>query len=162
MLGLNIEGCRILRVLVSKKLARLTSVAGEVFVKAWLEVVRCTWIYDIILLTLSILLLLVHAFLWNRYVEHGDPSLWNVMYNKELGCGVLGDYDLSICRRKQRVPRTGTVPFMAIDLLTDEYWNGEIVRLYRMNSRPSYGYYPSSFCGTKMGNPSEEHLSTCG
>ena len=56
------------------------------------------------------------------------------MYNTKLGCGVLGDFDLSISRRHPRVPgtdRTGTIPFMAIDLLCDKYWNGEIEREYR-------------------------------
>src|SRR6202042_3369782 len=57
MLGISIAGYRILRVLVSRRLAPLTSVAGEVFVKAWLEVVRCKWIHDVLLLTLSILFL---------------------------------------------------------------------------------------------------------
>ena len=44
LLKLSIEGYRTLRVLVSKELAPVTSVAGEGFVKAWLEVVRCTYI----------------------------------------------------------------------------------------------------------------------
>ena len=56
------------------------------------------------------------------------------MYNEDLHCGVLSDFDLSISRRHPRVPgtdRTGTIPFMALELLTDEYWNGEIERKYR-------------------------------
>ena len=44
LLKLSIEGYRTLRVLVSRKLAPLTSVAGEEFVKAWLEVMRCAYI----------------------------------------------------------------------------------------------------------------------
>jgi hypothetical protein len=76
----------------------------------------------------------VHVFLWSRGVEHGDPSLWNMMYNEELHCGVLSDFDLSVSRRNPWVPgtdRTGTIPFMALALLTDKYWNGEIERKYR-------------------------------
>ena len=56
------------------------------------------------------------------------------MYNDKLHCGVLCDYDLSISRQRPRVPgtdRTGTIPFMAVELLTKEYWNGSIERLYR-------------------------------
>ena len=52
------------------------------------------------------------------------------------GRGVLNDWDL--CRVRHRAlqanhhqERTGTIPFMALDLLTHEYWNGEIKRLYR-------------------------------
>ena len=44
LLKLSIEGYRTLRILVSRKLAPLMSVAGEEFVKAWLEAVRCTYI----------------------------------------------------------------------------------------------------------------------
>ena len=52
------------------------------------------------------------------------------MYDQSLKCGVLIDYDLSISRQQPGTD-AGSIPFMAIDLLTDEYWNGEIVRLYR-------------------------------
>ena len=44
LLMLSIEGYRTLRVLVSRKLAPLTSVVSEEFVKAWLEVVKCRYI----------------------------------------------------------------------------------------------------------------------
>ena len=56
------------------------------------------------------------------------------MYNDNLHCRVLCDYDISISRRHLRVPgmdRTGTILFMAIELLTEEYWNGSIERLYQ-------------------------------
>ena len=65
------------------------------------------------------------------HVERGDPSVDNMMYDPESKCGVLTDFDLSL--REPRVSgtdRTGTVPFMAIDLLTDEYWEGTIKRYY--------------------------------
>ena len=52
------------------------------------------------------------------------------MYDQDLKCGILIDYNLSISQQQPRTD-TGTIPFMAIDLLTDEYWNGETVRLYR-------------------------------
>ena len=41
---LPIEGCRTLRVLVSRKMVPLTPVTGKGFVKAWLERVRYTYI----------------------------------------------------------------------------------------------------------------------
>ncbi|KAF8953676.1 hypothetical protein BDZ97DRAFT_1644510, partial [Flammula alnicola] len=66
--------------------------------------------------------------------EHGDPSLWDVMYNEDLKCGVLSGCDLSVSRRQSCRPgtdRTGTILFMVIDLLTDKYWRGEIERPYR-------------------------------
>ena len=49
--------------------------------------------------------------------------------------GIMNDWDLSFDREGalQHVggERTGTVPFMALDLLTEEYWAGTIPRLYR-------------------------------
>ena len=75
-----------------------------------------------------------HRELWVLGYEHTDPSLGNLMVNSK-GRGVLNDWDL--CRVRDRVPqadhqeRTGTIPFMALDLLTDKYWNGKIKRLYR-------------------------------
>ena len=55
------------------------------------------------------------------------------MYSTEHQCAVLGDYDLAILLGIPRVrgtDRTGTVTFMAIDLLAEEYWNGLIKRQY--------------------------------
>ena len=55
------------------------------------------------------------------------------MFDPESGCGVLTDFDLSLLQWEPRIfgtDRTGTVPFMAIDLLTDEYWKGTIKRYY--------------------------------
>jgi hypothetical protein len=48
--------------------------------------------------------------------------------------GVLNDYDLSSLARAQgpqENERTGTVPFMALDLLTPKGQGGEIKHLYR-------------------------------
>jgi len=56
-----------------------------------------------------------------------------MMFDPESGCGVLTDFDLSLLQWEPRIfgtDRTGTVPFMAIDLLTDEYWKGTIKRYY--------------------------------
>lgn len=53
------------------------------------------------------------------------------MYDSEKKCGVLMDYDLAILRWKPRIPgsdRTGTIPFMALDLLSKDYWDGQITR----------------------------------
>ena len=56
-----------------------------------------------------------------------------MMYDPESGCGVLTDFDLSLLQWEPRVigtDRTGTVPFMAVGLLNDKYWNGTIKRYY--------------------------------
>ncbi|PPQ90091.1 hypothetical protein CVT25_012255 [Psilocybe cyanescens] len=109
------KGHRTLRVLGLKKLEKITTVDGADFIKAWLETVIC------------------HAFLWKNYVEHGDPSLSNIMYDPETKCGVLSDFDLSLLQWETCVvgtDRTGTIPFMAFDLLTQGYWEGKIQRFY--------------------------------
>ncbi|KAF5330662.1 hypothetical protein D9619_005366 [Psilocybe cf. subviscida] len=109
LLNLNGKGHCTLRALVVNELQPLTTVTGDPFVKAWLDVVTC------------------HAFLWKHGVEHGDPSLPNVMYDPIKGCGVLSDFDLSTMAWLERVPgddRTGTIPFMALDLLSNSYWMG--------------------------------------
>ncbi|EIN07684.1 hypothetical protein PUNSTDRAFT_45211 [Punctularia strigosozonata HHB-11173 SS5] len=70
-------------------------------------------------------------------IEHGDISLNNLAVDPNTLGGVLRDFDLSRIRDKnvdsapQGTERTGTVPFMALDLLCDEYWEGKIERLYR-------------------------------
>jgi serine/threonine protein kinase len=67
-------------------------------------------------------------FLWEKGIEHCDVSVENLMFRKEDGgaiCGVLNDWDLSRIKTAdeeyKRSPgtRTGTKPFMAYDLLTD-------------------------------------------
>ena len=79
----------------------------------------------------------VHALLGGHNIEYGDsPTLWDIMCNENMKSGVLIDYDFSSSLRHPCVPqartnRTGAIPFMAIGLLNDKYWNGSIERLYR-------------------------------
>ncbi|KAL4249856.1 hypothetical protein AB1N83_014304 [Pleurotus pulmonarius] len=104
-----------MRMVVMKKLAKVTTLDATDFLRAWLDAVTC------------------HAFLWKHGIEHGDPSLYNIMCHPETHRGVLTDFDLSILQWEERDPgcdRTGTVPFMAFELLNDRYWRGEIVRYY--------------------------------
>jgi hypothetical protein len=56
------------------------------------------------------------------------------MYDKTNTRGVLNDYDFAHWTTQCRptgMERTGTRPFMALDLLTDAAWDGKIERLYR-------------------------------
>ena len=57
------------------------------------------------------------------------------MYGKtKNGEGVLNNFDLAHMRGKTRpsgTERTGTMPFMALDLLTEGAWAGRVKRLYR-------------------------------
>ena len=55
------------------------------------------------------------------------------MYHPTRKCGVLTDFDLTVFAWLTRIPgtdRTGALPFMALELLDDEYWKGNITRRY--------------------------------
>ena len=83
------------------------------------------------------------------------------MYNDKLHCGVLCDYDLSISRRHPRVPgtdRTGTIPFMAVELLTDKYWNGSLERLYQHELEAFIWILPFVFLRYQHGKPQPRTL----
>ena len=76
--------------------------------------------------------------LWKIGIAHGDVSLSNMMYYEQDGkkYGVLNDFDLAAIMavgertpKKQGFERTGTLPFMAIDLL--RYPDGQISRWFR-------------------------------
>ncbi len=57
------------------------------------------------------------------------------MYDKlNENRGILNDFDLAHLADRDPpsgLERTGTMPFMALDLLTDEAWEGGVKRLYR-------------------------------
>jgi len=70
------------------------------------------------------------------------------MINPTTKRGVLNDWDLSYYRPlsgcKGHVAageRTGTLPFMPLDLLSDEAWKGNVQRLYRHDLE---GFFPGS------------------
>ena len=76
--------------------------------------------------------------LWKIGIAHGDISLNNMMYYEENGVlyGVLNDFDLAAkmevgerSPKKQGFERTGTIPFMARDLL--QYPGGRMTRWFR-------------------------------
>jgi len=109
-LGINCRGPRVLRVILFRRLYPITDLVGDEFWKAFWECFRC------------------HCHLWVGGVKHNDISVKNLMYDKlNDDHGVLNDYDLSHLQGTQRpsgTERTGTKPFMALDLLTDDSWAG--------------------------------------
>ncbi|KAH7881945.1 hypothetical protein F5I97DRAFT_1970511 [Phlebopus sp. FC_14] len=89
---------------------------GDEFMYAWWAMVRC------------------HHVLWKEGVYHRDVSPINLLhYRDEKGnvVGVLNDFDQgSTSDHATGTERTGTVPLMALDLLTDESLRGEVQHLY--------------------------------
>jgi serine/threonine protein kinase len=76
-----------------------------------------------------------HYELWENGVHHRDISPSNLMVYRISGgrwIGVLNDFDLSSTRdTPSGQERTGTVPFMALDLLTEEAIEGQVKHLYQ-------------------------------
>ena len=76
-----------------------------------------------------------HYRLWVNGIHHGDISCNNLMYDTSKAnepVGVVNDFDLATWVEHQTTnnDRTGTIPFMAIDLL-DGGLDERIPRLYR-------------------------------
>ncbi|KAG2134053.1 uncharacterized protein EDB93DRAFT_1173291 [Suillus bovinus] len=110
-------GSRVLYIIVFRKLIPITSLSGDDFLSAWWQVVLC------------------HYTLWKHDVHHRDVSPNNLMVYMLNGqwIGVLNDYDLSSIKRDgpSGKERTGTVPFMALDLLDVAGLEGKVTHLYR-------------------------------
>jgi len=101
--------------------------------------------------------LLGHFKLWKLGFEHRDPSLSNLMIDPETKHAVLNDWDLSHHTGfpKSTQPhgeRTGTIPFMAVDLLSKDNWEGKIPCLYRHTLKGSFGFYRGCSCSTRIQN----------
>ncbi|KAG2114188.1 uncharacterized protein F5147DRAFT_607426 [Suillus discolor] len=111
-------GSRVLYILVFRKLHPITKLHGKELFSVWQQCIIC------------------HLTLWKEGVYHRDISPGNLMWYKKNGklIGVLNDYDLSSLANvvgPQGNERTGTVPFMALDLLTEKAQRGEVKHLYR-------------------------------
>ncbi|KAG1865786.1 hypothetical protein DFJ58DRAFT_743145 [Suillus subalutaceus] len=112
------KGSRVLYILVFPKLQPITKVPDKELFNVWYQCILC------------------HLTLWKEGVYHRDVSPGNLMWYWKNGkrIGVLNDYDLSSLADDpgpRGNERTGTVPFMALDLLTEEGQRGEVKHLYR-------------------------------
>ncbi|KAF9647680.1 hypothetical protein BDM02DRAFT_2526506 [Thelephora ganbajun] len=109
---------RTLRLMVMPRLYPLYDLGGEALWNAFWECFVC------------------HYRLWVNGIHHGDISFNNLMYyvtpQTNAPRGVLNDYDLASWAGKETVNngRTGTIPFMALDLLNGGL-EACVPRLYR-------------------------------
>ncbi|KAI0328333.1 hypothetical protein GY45DRAFT_1306993 [Cubamyces sp. BRFM 1775] len=115
------EVYRILPVTIVERMKHLSTLSNERFLPGWFQV------------------LIAHYHNWRNGVQHRDISLGNLMCrgeDKDPVCAVLNDWDLGIDAKDANLTHagfkvTGTVPFMAIDLLTEKGLDGRVAVLYR-------------------------------
>jgi hypothetical protein len=120
---LDTKGARILRILVFEDLVPITKLSAEDMYRVLWQCYFC------------------HFYLWEADIHHGDISHNNLMAKKANGTwvGVLYDYDLAVIEdvsgeRDIGMDRTGTQPFMALDLLKDIFLHLKKPRFYRYDS----------------------------
>ncbi|KAG1730541.1 uncharacterized protein EDB91DRAFT_783481 [Suillus paluster] len=111
------RGSRVLYIIVFRELIPITTLSGMEFLSAWWQIALC------------------HYALWRNGVRHRDASPSNFMVYQlgDLWIGVLNDYDLSSTQddSPSGLERTGTVPFMALELLTKKAIAGQVEHLYQ-------------------------------
>ncbi|KAF9458564.1 hypothetical protein BDZ94DRAFT_1173311 [Collybia nuda] len=103
--------------LLGELLLPIESLEPDLFITAWVECYRCK----------------CHYLLWEQGIKHGDISTANLMWDPESQRGILNDFDLATTPNRagpSGTERTGTVPFMALALLSEEYLEGQNVREY--------------------------------
>ncbi|OJT04231.1 hypothetical protein TRAPUB_5108, partial [Trametes pubescens] len=109
----EVDVYRVLRVLTMERLKPIQTLEGEAFVP--------------------------HYLIWSKHkIHHKVPSLNNVMYRRDHNgtiLGVLNDRDPAVDASEPQTHNgfeaTGTMPFMAVDLLCEEACRGEVRHLYR-------------------------------
>ena len=77
------------------------------------------------------------------------------MFDPTSKCGVLTDFDLTDMAWLDRVlgsNQTVTIPFMALDLLCDEYWDGKVSRHYYHELEAFLWILPVVFLAWDQGN----------
>ncbi|KAH7909633.1 hypothetical protein BJ138DRAFT_206512 [Hygrophoropsis aurantiaca] len=110
-------GSRVLWAIVFRKLQPITQLGPTAMLKGWWQIVKC------------------HHALWKGGLYHRDISENNLMFYRDKhdnAIGVLNDFDLSSTKEtRQGNERTGTIPFMAMQLLDEEGIRGIRPHLYR-------------------------------
>jgi hypothetical protein len=83
-----------------------------------------------------------HRALWEEGVEHGDISIGKLMCDPVTKQGILNNFDLARLRELGEGPsgkeNTGSVPFVASDLLNRNPFKGMIPRIYRHDAESSF------------------------
>jgi hypothetical protein len=135
-LGVFTPRSRLLVAIVFKRLdGTIQDLSGAEYWKVYWETFLCEFAFSHHISTrYSYFLASGHYGLWTQGVYHRDISDGNLMYkrDKDTVIGVLADFDLSSLQGKyiSKTERTGTVPFMALDLLSEKALAGEVEHDY--------------------------------
>jgi hypothetical protein len=137
-LGVSTRGSRLLVAIVFKRLdGTIRDLSGAEYWKVYWETFLCEFAFSHHISTRYLYFLASgHYGLWTRGVYHRDISDGNLMYRKDKYTGevigVLADFDLSSLKAKtsRNTELTGTVPFMALDLLSPEALAGKVEHDY--------------------------------
>ncbi|CDO68843.1 hypothetical protein BN946_scf184805.g52 [Trametes cinnabarina] len=116
----DVEVYRVLRLTIVERLQHLITLPDEHFIRGWFQLVTA------------------HYHSWRNGIQHRDISLGNLMCrgnDKDPVCAVLNDWDLAVDAKDPNTTHTsievtGTVPFMALDLLSEEAFRGNVAILY--------------------------------
>jgi len=137
-LGVSTRGSRLLVAIVFKRLdGTIRDLSGAEYWKVYWETFLCEFAFSHHISTHYLYFLASgHSGLWTQGVYHRDIRDGNLMYRKDNNTGevigVLADFDLSSLEAKtsRNTERTGTVPFMALDLLSTKGLAGEVEHDY--------------------------------
>ncbi|KAI0675805.1 hypothetical protein C8Q78DRAFT_963807 [Trametes maxima] len=138
--GREVEVYRVLRLIVTERLYPVHRLTGEKFVRAWFQCAE------------------VHYLNWLNGIHHQDLSLNNLMRrarDDDTICAVLNDWDLAIDAYEPQTCTgfevTGTIPFMAIDLLREAALVGKVKHLYRHDLEAFFWIFIWVICCYKDG-----------
>ncbi|KAH0825992.1 hypothetical protein J3R83DRAFT_7461 [Lanmaoa asiatica] len=130
-LNIPTEGARVLYIILFEKLNPITTLHGDEFLTCWWHTVKCDSFPTLV--RLDLIAVEGHLALWRHGIHHRDVSASNLMSKSGEGVavGVLNDFDLATVQGTVRGnERTGTIPFMAIELLSEEGLAGHISHKY--------------------------------
>ncbi|KAH7922717.1 hypothetical protein BV22DRAFT_1131225 [Leucogyrophana mollusca] len=102
--------------IVFRRLLPITDLSEEVFLRTWWQAAQC------------------HHKLWKGGVHHRDISVNNLKYylDDNQPVGVINDFDLALTKQGPTgTERIGTVPFMALELLSKSGRDGHITQIYQ-------------------------------
>lgn len=111
-----------------------------------------------------------HALLWHQGVAHNNINFKHLLFTCPDKTGVLNDFDLLATSNKEALrhpdnSRTGSLPFMAVELLNEKGFNSKIPRRCHTtaNSNPSLGF-PFGFLDVYSAarSPNDHQLSRSG